>query len=284
MTEPSRPGTPEPPSRLRAALSSNLFRAGVVVLSAAIIFGAWALSDARRDETPDGPEIELSLDDLYEQARRAAESGEDDEAIAILERILAEDPGNERARRLLDSLTGQDGGEGNTVPDDGDAGTPDGGSPPGGTSPPEEPVEPEPRDDSAYLAPASDLRSLLPEIIGGWTRGTLVSDGTDATVPFSPNTAGDLSRLLYSVHDMGSPEAALDFIEGTSKVAYPHSGAVVPVGVVEGYFGTDGSRLATVAFARGRFAFEVVVTVLDGDPSTHKDAVRFLAREFEATK
>jgi tetratricopeptide (TPR) repeat protein len=284
MDRPPPTESPETPSRTRALLASNAFRAAIVVLSAAIIFGAWAFAEYGGDETPDeSPEIVLTLDDEYERARLAAESGDTDEALEILERILAADPDHEQAAALLRQLTN----DRTATSPDSTNGQPADPSQTGDTpaQPGEEPIDdPAPRDDSAYLSPVSNMDSLLPQVISGWRRGSSVVDATSATVPFSPDTPGEISRALYSVNDRGSAAAALEFLENTSKVAYSQDGASMDVGVVNGYFGTDGNRLATVAFARGQFAFEVVVTVPGGDPASVKDAATALAREFEAAR
>jgi hypothetical protein len=274
---------------MRRLLASNVFRVGIVALSAAIIFGAWAFAEYGGDETPsDGDSaVVLSLDDEYEQARRAAEAGDTDEAVVMLERILTEDPGHARAAALLRQLNSADaaGNESASADDPGTQPDEPGDSPGDSPDDPGEPADdPAPRDDSAYLVAVGDLDSLLPQLISGWQRGAPVATDVDATVPFTPTTSQAMSRALYTVHDRGSAEAAQAFIDRTSKVAYRENGATVNVGVVEGYFGTDGSRLATVAFTRGRFAFEVVVTVPGGDPASSKDAVVALAREFEATR
>lgn len=287
MDRPPATETPETPSRTRTLLASNAFRAAIVVLSAAIIFGAWAFAEYRGGETPDeNLEIVLTLDDEYEQARLAAESGDTDEAVIILERVLVEDPDHERASALLRQLKGDEaaggsqsgatGGQGGTTPTEPV-------DPP--AQPDEEPEEPPaPRDDSAFLVPVNDLDSLLPQVISEWQRGSPVVSDADATVSFLPSASESISRALYSVHDRGSADAAVAFVDNTSKVAYGQNGASVSVGVVDGYFGTDGNRLATIAFARGRYAFEVVVTVPEGDPAAVRDATIVLAREFQATK
>ncbi|MBE0417669.1 MAG: hypothetical protein IBX63_07880 [Coriobacteriia bacterium] len=282
---PVRPGDGAP-SRAGTLLKSNAFRVGIILLSAAIIFGAGAFADRMRDDSDDGVDITLSLeDDLYEQARAAAESGETTAAVALLERVLAEDPGHERAAALLRRLTSAQANQsesgGTSTPDDG-ATSP--GTQPGPDPGDETPDADTPQDDSAFLASVGDLRSLLPEVISGWRRGTPVVDSTDATVSFEPVNPGAISRVVYSVHDRGSAAEAEAFIENTSKMAYPVDGASVPAGVVDGYFGTDGTRLAMVAFARGRFAFEVMVVVPGGDPASAKESAIALAREFEATR
>ena len=42
------------------------------------------------------------------------------------------------------------------------------------------------------------------------------------------------------------------------------------VGGVPAYFGTDGTQLASIAFTRGRYAFEVVLTADGASPKTLK--------------
>jgi hypothetical protein len=215
MDRPPPTESPETPSRTRTLLASNAFRAAIVVLSAAIIFGAWAFAEYGGDETPDeNPEIVLTLDDEYERARLAAESGDTDEAIEILERILAEDPDHEQAAALLRQLrndetaTSPDSTNGQPATDPSQTGdTP--------AQPGEEPDDPAPRDDSAYLAPVSNMDSLLPQVISGWQRGSPVVDDTSATVPFSPDTPGEISRVAL----LG---ARSRFGRGSSRVPGEH--------------------------------------------------------------
>ncbi|MBW6468551.1 MAG: tetratricopeptide repeat protein [Coriobacteriia bacterium] len=297
MDRAPAPETPETTSRMRALLATNWFRALVVVLAAAIIFGAWAFAESGRDGEPDGTDVVLSLDDEYERARQVAEDGDIDEAIEILERVLAEDPDHQRAAALLRQLRrdqAASGGNGEAQSgDDGDleTGSSDSGSE-DSSQPGDEPAEPDGQDpeqsrpiaDSVLLAPVGDLASLLPQVISGWERGSPLVEDADATVSFSPANAGAVSRALYSVHDRGSVEGARAFIEDTSKMAYASDGADVRIGREPGYFGTDGARLATAVFARGRFTFEVVVTVPDGSPASARDATVGLGAEFEAAK
>lgn len=274
--------TPESRSRWSTLVASNAFRVGIVAVSAAFIFGAWAFAEhgGRAEEPSEDSDLVLTLDDDFESAREAAESGETTAAILALERILAEDPDNARAAALLRRLRSQAAANSTG----GAADAPGGSAEPGNESPGGGTESPAPRDDSAYLAAATDLRALLPEVITEWRRGNPVASDTDATVPFEAANPVDITRTLYSVHDLGSPDAAAGFVETTSKSAYSRDSAAVRVGVMDAYFGTDGGRLATVAFSRGRFAFEVVVTVPAGFPASAKDGAIALALEFEATR
>ena len=285
VAEGDKNQAPDTRTRMRALIATNLFRAGVIVLSAAIIFGAWALARHDGDATDTGqPLVEGVSGDLYERARLAAESEETATALALLERVLAEEPGHPRARalraRLQDRSAAQDtsaGGHGggedepNGVPSDAPGADRNGGA-----------GDEEPRDDSAYLQPVDPLTRLLPDFIEGWERGQPIESGEDAVVPFSPSVVRGVSRALFSVHDRGSPEGAAAFVENTSKVVYGTDGAEVRLGAVDAYFGTDGSTLATIAFARGRYAFELVITAPDGSVQQAKTVALELAEEFGA--
>lgn len=280
---------PDAPSGMRALLANNWFRALMVFLAAAIVFGAWAFADLQRGGAhKGGGEVALELDD-YERARRAAEAGDTDEAIQILERVLAEDPNHESAAALLNKLRGGKGsaaGEG-TGEGEGSGGA-EGGSGQGTAEQPSQPAPapdgPRPIADSVLAAPMRNLDVLLPQVIVGWERGSTVVDETAATVPFLPTKTEALSRVLYAVHDRGTPERAKAFIDTTSRAAYLNDVATVKIGREEGYFGTDGHRLATAVFARGQYVFEVVATVDSGEVAAAKDATIAMAQEFEASK
>lgn len=274
---------PDAPSGMRALLANNWFRALMVFLAAAIVFGTWAFADLQRGGAgKGGDEVALELDD-YERARRAAEAGDTDEAIQILERVLAEDPNHESAAALLNKLRG---GKGSAAGEGG--GGAEGGSGQGAAEQPSQPAPapdgPRPIADSVLAAPMRNLDVLLPQVITGWERGSTVVDETAATVPFLPTKTEALSRALYAVHDRGTPERAKAFIDTTSRAAYLNDVATVKIGREEGYFGTDGHRLATAVFARGQYVFEVVATVDSGEVAAAKDATIAMAQEFEASK
>ena len=75
--------------------------------------------------------------------------------------------------------------------------------------------------------------------------------------------------------------AAQKFLDGVSKGLYSKDPAVVTVRGVTGYFGTDGTRFATVAFRRGRYVFEVIVTS-SGPPADAKALAEKAAAAFPA--
>ena len=265
--------------RFASRLSSNAFRAGIVVLSAAIIFGAYAFAQRTTSDDPGQDLAQVTeLDDIYEQARKAAEDGDRDTAITLLERVLADDPSHARADALLSRLNG-DNASGATQTGDEPGATPD-----------QQPAAPE--DDDAggvpvvdpWLGPSADMGLFLPEVIDGWQRGLPDVSQDSAGVSFDPSARGAIRLAVFSVNDRQTEAAAKQFIEDVSKRAYPQDGASVKVGNLDGYFGTNGAIAATVAFARGRYAFEVTVTADNVHPRTVRDAAIGLAQEFEATR
>jgi hypothetical protein len=65
-------------------------------------------------------------------------------------------------------------------------------------------------------------------------------------------------RFIWTVRDMGSAAKAQAFLTKTSAVLYAKDKANVTVHGAPAYFGTDGASIATVAYARGRYAFELL--------------------------
>ena len=288
----SNPGeTPADPteSPMRRMLSSNLFRAGIVVLSAAIIFGAWAFAEHQGRDDDAGRVVELGLDspdDTYEQARLASESGDTAEAIALLERVLNEDPDHAQAQALLRQLragdaaqatsdSGQGAPAGGASADARDNGPPSSGDGGNGSAPP---------GDDAYMNPVDDLTALLPAVISGWQRDVPIALDDNASVTFEPAGRSPVTRVLFAVNDRGTVKAAQDYIDGPIKRVYSKDAESVTVGVTEAYLGTDGSRIVAVAFARGRFAFEVLLTVHEGAPVDSRGVAIELANQFEAAR
>lgn len=229
---------------------------GVVVL-AAVILVASSLSAPRKSAVPiEGVSslAEVSRADVS-AARVAIDSGDVDRAREALRAALVADPTNEEARRLLASLVV-------TVapavePDPGD------GAPASGAAVPDP--------DAAFVRALSDVAVLLPRSVPGLIAGQRTGGGAEAVQPFDPAAGGVYdgvaSRVLVSVHDRGSTAAAARFISTVSRRVYGRDAAAVTVRGTEAYFGTDGRALATLAFSRGRYAFEVVIASTGGRPA-----------------
>ncbi len=158
----------------------------------------------------------------------------------------------------------------------GGRGEPTTGAPSPGGAPPAS-------NDPMWNTPLADVAVLLPTSVEGLSIGSITQDEITAVVPFDPVGGGPYSasmrRILLSVRDAGSAEVAATYRAQVSQVVYSKNASDVTVHGARGYFGTDGQRLATVSFTRGRFVFEVVVTAV-GDPAGVKDAAVRIASAF----
>lgn len=246
--------------------------AGVAVALAAVIFGIAAVSSPK-SSSDSAPKTQLAnavrAAELAQDADQALSSNETATAISLAQQALKLDAANADAKRVIDeakaSSSGQTSGASN--------GSSSSGSTPSGTT--TEPAPgPAPATPAKFLKPVADLAALLPTAISGWTAGGVVVQGQDALVTFEPKqgtpTSKQAVRALVSVHDRKTADQAKVFVTKVDKRVYPDNAAVVAVGAVpNAYFGTDGSKVAAVAFARGRFAVEVLITGQPGvDPAT----------------
>jgi uncharacterized protein (DUF2252 family) len=94
---------------------------------------------------------------------------------------------------------------------------------------------------------------------------------TDAQVSGEPSTRG--VRVIWAVHDRGSAATAAKFISAVSKKSYPKNAQTVSIDGATAYLGTDGGRYATAAYVRGRYVFEVIVSLQEASSSAVAQAV-----------
>jgi len=238
--------------------------ASVVVLAVAItLFAAFSGSGADPEVVVERPASQQSQE-AYSKAQELIASGDTTAAVAQLRVAVQLDPSNTAAQDELDRIVG-DAEEPATDPD-------------GGGSPTTTPV---PVDPGVFTKPISPMSKLLPAKMAGFELGARQSAKDSANVPGSPETpGGPVSRLLWTVYDMGSEAAAKDFIAKNTKTTFAADGGSVSVDGVTGYYGTDGTRFAVVVYTRGRYVFEVVGTVLTGTPGDGKGLVVTAAKAF----
>jgi len=229
-----------------------------VLLLSAVIFGFSALSAPK--STPLNTQLgKVSQSDkLYDEALSALASGETTTAVTLLEQVVASDPDNQQARRTLESVQSGRATESGADEDD------------------DEPAAQDTTDDTpapatedpAFGKSTDDLSALLPAAVEGYSLGTKTAVGDDATLSGSP-TSPDLigSRAVWTVHYRKSEKEAAAFLTDVSKSLYSKNPKNVSIDGAKGYFGTDGTRFATVVYVRGRYVFEVVLTSLDGKAS-----------------
>jgi hypothetical protein len=247
---------------------TTLIRSGitVAVLVVAVVVGS-LFAQSRRPPAP--ATIQLSAEQQskadYDNAVSALSNEATDTAIALLERAVTLDPGNTAAKTKLAQLK-------KATPV-----TPP--ATPGAAAPPA--VTPVPAGPDPFLG-AIDLTKLLPTAMDGFSLGSSQVLAPDATIAAEPDAGGSgATNIVWAVHDRGSEKSAQQFVDGLTKGLYANSPATVNVRGVTGFFGTDGTRFAAIAFRRGRYAFEVLVTS-SGPPADAKTLAEKAAAAFPA--
>jgi hypothetical protein len=230
-----------------------LVAAGVLVL-AAVMFGVSALSSPRSSFDQSQIPVSSAFDKsraYAQQAEAALRRGETTRAVELLRQAVAADPSNTQAQGQLQQIH-------------------DSQNPPARRQD-RQPVNPSNNATKTgpdpFLSPVADLAKLLPASVTGYDKGSVLRDSEDAELSFDPTSKAPagVTRALFSVHDRGSVSAASAFVSQTIPNAYSREGATVTIhDVNNGYFGGNGQNVFTVAFSRGRFAFEVNVTVVPG--------------------
>lgn len=233
--------------------------ASTVVALALVILAVAAVS-APKKSAPTTSEVSTldQADRLAEDAAGALSREDTQTALDLATRALALDPGNGTAARIIDVAEKAEQETSKTAPDPSSGATPS--------------VDP-------YASVVKDIAKLLPARLTDWTRGQQVVQGGEALVTFEPNVGsrdeGTAVRVLVSSHDRGSSASAKEFVNKVTKTAFPVAGSSVQVGTVaDGYTGVDASRQVVVGFARGRYAFEVILVPQQG---VKADAAKVLA-------
>ncbi len=253
-------------------LKRILVAIAAVIGLALLIFGVSALSSSKKSTDTVATTNQLSAEaqaDLLAQRAVAAESANDTgTARSLAESALKLNAANQTAVAVVNRLNEADPGNtsADTKPDPGATTTAD-----------------------TWSKSIKNMASVLPTAIAGWTAGDIVSQKGDAQVTFTPDAegsdGGSAIRATFAVHDRGSAAKASTFVKSVDKKVYPGDGATMKFGSQSGYFGTDGARLAVAAFARGRYAFEVVVYSQEGiKPSTLRPLAAKLAAAWSAAQ
>ncbi|MDP2181601.1 MAG: hypothetical protein Q8K99_03435 [Actinomycetota bacterium] len=242
-----------------------------VVVLALVIFGVAALSATDEDPTS---AVDPALDritSLNALASAALESGETTAAQEYLARSTALDPANAETRRLVQQLQQKTNTPESTTPPTNDT-----------THPPDDP-EP-PASDADYLKAYDNVKVLLPtKAATGFALGVPDGDSFSAAVLCLPTSAQGVERVTLTVFDQKDPAKAKAFVDSIGK-AYPLTPANVTVGSLKGKYGTDSGGLGSVAFARGRFSFEVIVIGSGASADSLKRLAVSLAESFPAAR
>jgi hypothetical protein len=286
-----------------------LFGVVVVLLAAGVILIVSALPLFKKPAEQIPPVQVMSPASEYERALAAEKSGDTTAAIAILTGIVQADPKNLAANQMLTGLlvnsgstttsgtagsgsssagsskSGSASGNPGNGSANGSSGTSKSGTSGSGSSTTSSSPAPA---DAAYLK-AIGLTTLLPTTMAGYNVSPAEDQKTIAVVTAEPTGGsaafGALSMVELTVHDQGTAADAALFPTRVSQRLYPKSAdSKVKVGSFTGYYGTNGQRLATVVFVRGRYVFELIATTVGAGSQQTKALSVAAASAFPASK
>ena len=237
------------------------------LILAMVIFGLWAFTAPSSKPTVP-PTISLSpaqqSQNAYKDGMDALSKDQTGTAIAFFEKALSLDPKNADAQKALDNA--KKSSSNNTSTNNNGSST----------------------SHTATVTPAPvgawdkkvALKSVLPTSFPDFTLGhTEQGSKTDADVSANPLRRNAVATIVWSVHDQGTAAKAAKFLANVTKKLYTKDSAVVAVNdVANAYFGTDGSDFACVAYTRGHYVFEVILT--SQQPATAKDLATQAAAAF----
>jgi flagellar basal body-associated protein FliL len=218
---------------------------------AGVIFFLWAASSPQERKNQSTTTIQLSpsqkSDEAYKRGLRSMESSDTTGAIAAFKTAVQLDPNNDSAKsKLKDAETAQKAKQSATS-----------GSSSSGTT----------KKSIDYGKKVSSLSSLLPTKVAAYELGPATSAGNDSARSGTPTDGGSVTRALWTVHYFDSDDKAAEFVQNVTKSVYARDEKTVTVNGVSAFFGTDGTRFATVAYRKKHYVFEVVLTTPSGNPA-----------------
>jgi hypothetical protein len=123
-------------------------------------------------------------------------------------------------------------------------------------------------------------KNQLPVTVAGMDTLRTVGDAASAQTAFEPQGRSPVNLVTATVFDRKTAAGAQKFLTGVTKRVYSKSGTTVNVAGHPGWFGTDGDRLATIAFTNGRYVYEVIVSVPGGNPAAQRAVADRVAVSF----
>jgi hypothetical protein len=203
------------------------------------------------------------LEALYAEAQAAILAGDLTTAREKLAEIVKTEPQFRNAQQQIDAID-----EGRTPVVDKNAPNPSaskpasstpapGGTPGGGTdSPGKEPV-----------GPVASLSSFVPDTLPGYTSSPIIADVFALTRQYLPGASNPTDALVVVVEQYKDATAAKNAIKNDLGSHYSASASTFTVSGRSVYFGTDGHRLAIVAWNE-----QGIVVAIEGSSKTGKPA------------
>lgn len=270
MNGDSATSAAKPPRDVRAKRRRTLLLWGITVIAATIgIVLIAAVGPILREQLK--PQVGSTTisplgqsEVLRTQAEDALRAGETTAALLLARSAAAADPTNAAARDLVTRLSAASSTS--TKPT---------GSSSSSQASSTSASSPAPAD-AGYIQPVADLAALLPTGLAGYALEPAVITPDSVSVSASPQQTGaETGRFIWTVRDRKKVSRARSFLRKTTKELYGKDRASVTVHGVSAYYGTDGGRIATVTYARGRYVFEVLLSAEAGSAVGTKAAEAF---------
>jgi hypothetical protein len=196
-----------------------------------------------------------ALESLYADAQAAITAGDLNTAGAKLAEIVKTEPQFKNAQQQLDAIS-----EGRTpavdttfVKSPGSTTTTSTTSNPGGT----------PSPDKQPVGPVATLSTWVPATLSGYTSGPIIADVYTLTRDYVPAKSKPTDALVIVVEQYKDATAARAAIKNDLGHNYPTDPSNATVSGRAVYFGTDGHRLAIVAWNENG-----VVVAIEGSSKT----------------
>jgi hypothetical protein len=228
-----------------------------VLVLAAVIIGVAALGPTQpKPQTKLGLGTEeVGAQQYADQANLALASGDTTAALTLANKALKTDPNNQTALVVVREVRAKRSSSSNS----------NGSS--GGSSKSTSPGSPSADPDQGFTTKVSDLAGLLPGTFQNYFLGSVTTTKNETQVSGTPISANqEATQIIWTVHQTGSKAEATSYITKVSKASFPNDAAWVGVDGATSYFGTDGTRFATIAYVRGIYAFEALLTSNQGKP------------------
>ncbi len=228
--------------------------AGILALALVIVVSS-ALSAPKKTQSPEMKALAQQMEStsLTDQGLSALSASETATAEALLKRAVALNPNNTRAVVALTRIRQSTTGSSSRTPS-----SPSGSKAPAGNSTGSSgAVTTKPK--AGPFDKQVDIGKLVKLTPKGYEMYPAQVTATEGQVSGDPTTPG--VHVLWAVHDRGSTSEAPKFITNVSKRAYAKNGTTASIDGASAYLGTDGVRYATAAYVRGRYVFEVIVSI-----------------------
>jgi hypothetical protein len=201
------------------------------------------------------------LEGLYAEAQVAIAAGDLMTARAKLAEVVTIEPTFKNAQQQIDAI---DEGKTPTVDTSvpktlGSAATT---LPSGGGTPSRAGQQP--------VGPVATLSTWAPNTLPGYTSTPIIADVYTLTRQYTPAKSGPTDALVVVVEQYKDAAAAKAAIANDLGHSYPASPSTITVGGRSVYFGTDGHRLALVAWNENGVVVAIEGSSKDGTPAVLK--------------